>query len=814
MLPLLAFAEEWRIHSTFDGDISQIEDTPDFTYFVSNNQPYLPTVAQIATPNRALYRYDKKGDEIQFLSKQNLLSDYNVDRIRYNLSGKYLVVVYQNGNIDLMFDNGDVVNVPGFKLAGNEYVKSVRNINFVDDKVYISTDFGYIVIDPAKGEILLSRNLKEGVNSVGKRSGWLFIGTDNGLYAFPENSAVSLDPEYAVEGFGKVRDMVGMDEKLFVINGEGENASLPFVVIENGKPRTYPWLNSEFLRMESSKLGLRLYGPMQIWEVEHNLDAKFYWVEEEDVRRACSGIEPNTYWFSYDRKGLRQKKVSFDNAGDYKWMVAKDGLIPNAANPFTVTHMQWHPKYGLLVRNHGVTPAFPSLQVPAPDVISAYKNGEWKSMSTTYNVSGIDPFLQWNPAGLAVDPNNEDHVYSSSVLHGLLRLNLADPNKSLRLTQDDDYLINNTSVFGIQPKSQFWGETCIFTAPEFDNNGVLWTSTYFPKDKVSENVEICAWRPADIKATQSASTYQPLIKWEVPRLKNSYTGGVLPLKSSSSKNLLVYFSGSYQDAPALIDHKGTVEDNSDDQVVIPIELIDQDGSKIGFTYIRTMIEDTSTGLVWCGTDMGVFTFRPSELLKTGDRAYRIKVARNDGTNLADYLLDGVSVNNIMIDKSGKKWISTNGGGIVVTSSDGTEIVKTYTTDNSGLPDNDVYAICYNPENNSMMISTGVGLVELFLSSDAGGSAAESNVKAYPNPVRPDYYGYVTIEGLNDNALVKIVDAGGNLIKELGFAAGGEARWDATNLYMKRVPTGVYYVLATGGPDEEAFAKVSKILVVN
>ena len=276
----------------------------------------------------------------------------------------------------------------------------------------------------------------------------------------------------------------------------------------------------------------------------------------------------------------------------------------------------------------------------------------------------------------------------------------------------------------------------------------------------------------------------------------------------------MYNSGSYQAAPILIDHKGTVEDSSDDQVVIPIELIDQDGSNIGFTSVRTMYEDMSTGLVWCGTDMGIFTFRPSELLKTGNRGYRIKVARNDGTNLADYLLDGASINSIMADNSGKKWISTNGGGIVVTSSDGTEIVKTYTTENSGLPDNDVYAVCYNPENNSMMISTGVGLVELFLSSGSNNNAKESDVKVYPNPVRPDFYGYVTIEGLNDNALVKIVDTGGNLIKELGFAAGGEARWDATNLNMKRVPTGVYYVLATGGPDEEAYSNVSKILVVN
>lgn len=150
---------------------------------------------------------------------------------------------------------------------------------------------------------------------------------------------------------------------------------------------------------------------------------------------------------------------------------------------------------------------------------------------------------------------------------------------------------------------------------------------------------------------------------------------------------------------------------------------------------------------------------------------------------------------------------------MVTSSDGSEILKTYTHSNSRLPDDIVYGLCFNPDNNSMMISTDKGLAELYLSS-ASAENGKSDVKSYPNPVRPDYYGYVTITGLADNALVKIVDSAGNLIKELGFAAVGEITWDVTNLNMKRVPTGVYYVMASGGPDGESFSSVSKILVVN
>lgn len=49
---------------------------------------------------------------------------------------------------------------------------------------------------------------------------------------------------------------------------------------------------------------------------------------------------------------------------------------------------------------------------------------------------------------------------------------------------------------------------------------------------------------------------------------------------------------------------------------------------------------------------------------------------------------------------------------------------------------------------------------------------------------------------------------------MGFAAGGEARWDVTNLNSKRVPGGVYYVMASGSPDGDSFSAVAKILVVN
>ena len=113
----------------------------------------------------------------------------------------------------------------------------------------------------------------------------------------------------------------------------------------------------------------------------------------------------------------------------------------------------------------------------------------------------------------------------------------------------------------------------------------------------------------------------------------------------------------------------------------------------------------------------------------------------------------------------------------------------------------------------MMFSTDMGMAEYFLSSkNSGGDAPQA--RAYPNPVRPDFFGYVTIDNIPDGSLVKIMDSRGNLVKELGYVSGSEAKWDVTDLAFRRVGSGVYYILTSGDENSTSSATVGKILVVN
>lgn len=192
---------------------------------------------------------------------------------------------------------------------------------------------------------------------------------------------------------------------------------------------------------------------------------------------------------------------------------------------------------------------------------------------------------------------------------------------------------------------------------------------------------------------------------------------------------------------------------------------------------------------------------------------RLKQPRNDGSGFADYLLNSVVVSDFAIDDAGRIWVATEGDGISVLQPDLRDIVATYNTDNSRLPTNYVSAIELDPHNNIVYFGTSYGL-GAFASDQSPAMEDFNTVRAYPNPVRPDYYGVITIDGLMNDSLVKITDAQGNVIYT-GESIGGMMTWDGTNFNGRRVPSGVYYVMASqDGQSDGPKGKVAcKILVL-
>lgn len=810
-------AEQWRLYPTWYGSPQKIIDTPDYVYMVNNNQPYWSFTADYSHPDCSLFRYNKTDGDLTYMNISNKLTKPVIQNTEYNYAKRYLLIAYIDGTIDLIYDNGDVVAIRGFEQSDASYSRNVNFITFdaANDKAYLSTDFGYIIINDKRHEISQSVVFDKKISSVLSVGGNIYVGSDDGLLV-TESGPGNLTEGVTVSGIGVVKGLYSAGTHIYAVGEENEVQRLYEVKkLPSGDYQGELILNDYITNTSQllNKVCVVVYNEARL--IDDTGGMVSYPRPDEDHWKKGTTYDGSKFWVDCGLDGLVQKKAT---PGNNSWTRTGEVILPNASNAYKCTSMIYHPDYGMLVRNHRSDQNFVSHQPEVPDYISGLRNYEWTPYSLTVASPELSALTVSNPAGLVIDPLNRDQVYCGSVLRGLFRLDLKDPRKSFRIGRDNDEAVGMSGYVGWLPHNEVhYRMYATLSVPTFDKSGNLWVvkSDYSGKPDVDE-AEVWVWLPEDRRASVSTATFKAPKILKFPDLTNCPDFNIAAMQYGSNTDLIVMVGNGLSRDFVVFDTKGTPDNQNDDKVLNIKRVIDQEGSSLGKLTFSSLYEDMNTGNVWVCHQDGVFHFNPKEALNgTQNEAHviRPKIARNDGTNLADYLLDGVWVNTMTHDPQGRKWFGTNGGGIVITNSAGTEVLHTYTSSNSLLPDDYVYAMCYNPENGSMMISTGSGLAELYLSSASVGDGG-GELKIYPNPVRPDFYGYVEIEGLEDDAIVKIADNAGNIIKEIGFASGGSVRWDVTNSNMKRVRSGVYYVLASGGPEGSGFGTVGKILVVN
>lgn len=238
--------------------------------------------------------------------------------------------------------------------------------------------------------------------------------------------------------------------------------------------------------------------------------------------------------------------------------------------------------------------------------------------------------------------------------------------------------------------------------------------------------------------------------------------------------------------------------------------INQDGTENTVTAVRCVAEDTG-GNIWVGTNQGPFMLETSQMTQSSPILTQVKVPRNDGTNYADYLLAGVDITSCVIDAANRKWFGTNGSGIYLIASDNITQLQHFTTSNSSLLSDNIQALAINGNSGELFIGTDNGLCSYTAPIPNGDGMTKDNVYAYPNPVRPNYQGAITITGLDNDADVKILTANGSLIIE-GRATSGQYKWYGLDNNGRRVASGVYMVAVATAEGEKGV--VCKIAIVN
>jgi ligand-binding sensor domain-containing protein len=222
------------------------------------------------------------------------------------------------------------------------------------------------------------------------------------------------------------------------------------------------------------------------------------------------------------------------------------------------------------------------------------------------------------------------------------------------------------------------------------------------------------------------------------------------------------------------------------------------------TDVQTLSLDRD-GSIWVGTATGVCVFEnPPGVFKNANfDAYTPIFDRKK-------LLSKETITSIAVDAGNRKWMGTTNG-LYLFNADGTELVNYFEEKSSPLPSNKITYIEVEPKSGEVFIRTEKGMVSYMgTANEAPDSQIDSEVKVFPNPVRPDYNGTIGISGLTENAFIKITDIAGRLVYETR-ANGGLATWDGRTLNGNRSETGIYLIFSNNAKGEETL--VSKLAIV-
>ena len=123
---------EWEVFNSFTSAATSLIDTRDKVYLIND---------------RNLYAYDKSDDELSSYNVNNGLSEMGIDEIYRNYDRDYIVVAYENSNIDVLYDNDRIVNMPDIKDAQSVTNKTINDIAFDGDIMFVATGFGLVKYD-------------------------------------------------------------------------------------------------------------------------------------------------------------------------------------------------------------------------------------------------------------------------------------------------------------------------------------------------------------------------------------------------------------------------------------------------------------------------------------------------------------------------------------------------------------------------------------------------------------------------------------------------------------------------------------------
>ena len=435
------------------------------------------------------------------------------------------------------------------------------------------------------------------------------------------------------------------------------------------------------------------------------------------------------------------------------------------------------------------------IESTSPTNIQILMNGEWTIFDENIEqvTGGIRQYAKLY--SIDVDPNDVNHIvagartglyeYQDNVLvrhynqkNSPIQTSL-NPNKYVLSSQ-----INYNLVTGVK----------------FDSHGDLWClNSASPSTSIMKlNMTTSEWTTYDVPA---------LMVFTDDGIKNKSLPWMKKLIRDSRG--YYWFVNHFWSMPSL--HMFYEKEDGTLFTKSYFTFINQHGTTFNITGGVKFVEEDLNGDMWVATSNGPLLLKQEDFFSEDPVFTQVVVPRNDGTNYADYLLDGVDITCIAVDKANRKWLGTKGNGVYVISADNMTQEQHFEAASSPLLSDNVQSIAFNDQTGQVFIGTDKGLCSYM--SDATEPSHDmdnDNVYAYPNPVTPGYEGLITIVGLAYNSDVKILSTSGQLVAQ-GRSKGGMFTWNGKDRQGRRVASGIYMVAAATSEGKKG--TVCKIAVI-
>lgn len=714
-----------------------------------------------ASNGSSIIVYNKSFAELRKMSRIDGLTESGIATIEWSEDNKMLVIAYSSLNIDLV-KNNVIYNIPDIRrkyIPGN---KEIYRIRIYGNYAYLACSFGIVVIDLVKKEIYDTwkpgnGDDNPGVHDIAFGNGKIYAATDMGVYsADPTNQGLAYFGNWDILSllpgiYGQYSALLFSDNKLYA-NLSDQSGGGDKIFVIDGSVSLFsftPGVYNKSFDYSAGGFTVSSTGSVMYYNTNGSLIktiSSYGWATPY-INQAIA--DNNDIWIADGREGL----IRGVNMSEFSALTLP-GPVSNDA--FSITS-----ENGKTIICGGATDISWNNQ-HRPLQVSVFEKNNWSSIT-----SGTIH----DPLRSLIDPDNSNHMFISSWGGGLLEY---DNNNLVK-----QYTESNSPLQTIIPGSAY----VRICGLAMDKSKNLWIT----------QSEV----PGSIKVLK------PDGSWIVnPITIGLQSIGDIIITSRGQKwVILPRGNGLF-----VLDDNNTPDNFTDDRSK---KFLVQDTENQIITFVYSFAEDLD-GNIWIGTDQGpLIYYNPENVFDTDLKASRIKIPRNDGTNLADIMLKTETITSVAVDGANRKWLGTSGSGAYLLSPDGTVQIKNFNEQNSPILSNSIVSLAVDNKTGDIWFGTSKG-IQSFRGNATTGEEKFTKVYSFPNPVREDFTGNVTITGLVRDSRIRITDISGNLVYET-ISDGGEATWNLSTYNGKRVATGVYLIFCASKDGTQSC--VAKMLVI-